>query len=341
LSILAVGLLITATDNNLNVAFYVFSVGTVIFIALSFFAKVEPSDSDYIDEDNLDQASQPLLKQHLGTNYVWPPDHPADSEDDDFQSSIATHHGIGQLVDRRDSHVSFANTVMSDEHGRRHSLRLHRTATSVARDVHLEASEMMESLDRIPSLGLALSHIPSMETSLAFLIPHSEDDIVAPPTSLLKSLKVVTFLLTMLIFGVSFSMINQFLFLFLHNDLGVESSTLGWTGPVGGVTEVLTFWVSKQVNFQNHHLSSFLMCEKTFYLYSHHTFEMLLSFYCLTLALRSFRCHLVDGLRAWHYDHTILPVYPFATKRTNDEYICTCVTNIERSGFCHRMVDSS
>lgn len=269
MSILAVGLLITATDNNLNVAFYVFSVGTVIFIALSFFAKVEPSDSDYIDEDDLEQASQPLLKQNVGTNYVWPPDHPADSEDDDFQSSIATHHGIGQLVDRRDSHVSFANTVMSDEHGgRRHSLRLHRTATSVARDVHLEASEMLESLDRIPSLGLALSHIPSMETSLAFLIPHAEDDIVAPPASSLKSLKVVTFLLTMLIFGVSFSMINQFLFLFLHNDLGVESSTLGWTGPVGGITEVLTFWVSKQVNFQNHHLSSFLMCEKPFtYIY--------------------------------------------------------------------------
>lgn len=255
LSILAVGLLISATDNNLTVAFYVFAAGTILFIVLSLTAKVEPSDLDYLDDD-MDQISRPLLKHNLGTNYVWPPDHPVDSEDEDIHSSVAP--GIGQhLVDRRQSRISFANTIISDEH--RNSLRLHRTATSVARDVHLEANEMMESLDRIPSLGLALSHIPSMETSLAFLIPHHDEDIVAPPASSLKSRKVITFLLTMLIIGVSFSMINQFLFLFLHNDLGVESSILGWTGPVGGVTEVLTFWISKQVNLQNHKNSLLVM----------------------------------------------------------------------------------
>jgi hypothetical protein len=242
---LAVGLLISATGNNLNVAFYVFAAGSVLFIVLSLFAKVEASD-DSLLEDDLDQDTRPLLKNNLAPNYVWPPDQPADSEDDDVQSSIITHHQ-GHLVDRRDSRISFANTVLSDEHGHRNSLRLHRTTTSVARDVHLEASGLMDSLDRIPSLGLALSHIPSMESSLAFLIPHPEEDNIAPPPSTLKSRKVVTFLLSMLIFGISFSMINQFLFLFLHNDLGVDSSILGWTGPVGGITEVLTFWVSKQV----------------------------------------------------------------------------------------------
>ncbi|CAO3697277.1 unnamed protein product [Umbelopsis ramanniana] len=245
LSILAVGLLISATGNNLNVAFYVFAAGSVLFIVLSLFAKVEASD-DSLLEDDLDQDTRPLLKNNLAPNYVWPPDQPADSEDDDVQSSVITHHQ-GHLVDRRDSRISFANTVLSDEHGHRNNLRLHRTTTSVARDVHLEASGLMESLDRIPSLGLALSHIPSMESSLAFLIPHPEEDNIAPPSSTLKSRKVVTFLLSMLIFGISFSMINQFLFLFLSNDLGVDSSILGWTGPVGGITEVLTFWVSKQL----------------------------------------------------------------------------------------------
>ncbi|KAH8547743.1 major facilitator superfamily domain-containing protein [Umbelopsis sp. PMI_123] len=242
LSILAVGLLISATGNNLSVAFYVFTAGTILFIALSLVSKVESNDYNLMDDDQ-DQDTRPLLKNSLASNYGWPPDQPADSEDDDIQSSVIPHH----FVDRRDSRISFANTVLSDEHGPRTSLRLHRTSTSVARDVHLEASELMESLDRIPSLGLALSHIPSMESSLAFLIPHPEEDIVVPPSSSLKSRKVVTFLLSMLIFGVSFSMINQFLFLFLHNDLGVDSSILGWTGPVGGVTEVLTFWVSKQL----------------------------------------------------------------------------------------------
>lgn len=244
LSILAVGLLITATGDNLNVAFYVFAAGTFIFIILSMVAKVEPSDA-YGHDEHLEGDTRPLLKNIISANYVTPHDQSADAEDDDVQSSIITQ-GLDHIVGRRDSRISFANTVFSDDH--RHTLALHRTATSVARDMHLEASEMMESLDHIPSLGLALSHIPSMETSLAFLMPHGpEEDIVAPSTSILKSARVMTFLLCMLIFGVAFSMINQFLFLFLHNDLGIQSSILGWTGPVGGVTEVLTFWVSKQV----------------------------------------------------------------------------------------------
>ncbi|CAM0141074.1 unnamed protein product [Umbelopsis sp. WA50703] len=247
LSILAVGLLITATGDNMNVAFYVFAVGMFIFIVLSLVAKVEPSDA-YDNDDNLDGDTRPLLKNIISANYGMPPEQPTDGEDDDVQSSITTHHGVEHMVDRRDSRISFANTVFSDDHTHRHSLVLHRTATSIARDVHLEASEMMDSLDHIPSLGLALSHIPSMETSLAFLMPHSpEEDIVSPSASILKSARVMTFLLCMLIFGVAFSMINQFLFLFLHNDLGVQSSILGWTGPVGGVTEVLTFWISKQL----------------------------------------------------------------------------------------------
>jgi hypothetical protein len=232
----------------MNVAFYVFAVGMFIFIVLSLVAKVEPSDA-YDNDDNLDGDTRPLLKNIISANYGMPPEQPTDGEDDDVQSSITTHHGVEHMVDRRDSRISFANTVFSDDHTHRHSLVLHRTATSIARDVHLEASEMMDSLDHIPSLGLALSHIPSMETSLAFLMPHSpEEDVVSPSASILKSARVMTFLLCMLIFGVAFSMINQFLFLFLHNDLGVQSSILGWTGPVGGVTEVLTFWISKQVN---------------------------------------------------------------------------------------------
>lgn len=55
----------------------------------------------------------------------------------------------------------------------------------------------------------------------------------------------------MLLFGVSYSMIAQFLFLFLRNDLGMDSSLIGWTGPIGGVAEVTTFWISNKVKGAN------------------------------------------------------------------------------------------
>jgi hypothetical protein len=77
LSILAVGLLITATGDNMNVAFYVFAVGMFIFIVLSLVAKVEPSDA-YDNDDNLDGDTRPLLKNIISANYGMPPEQPTD-----------------------------------------------------------------------------------------------------------------------------------------------------------------------------------------------------------------------------------------------------------------------
>ncbi|KAI8364746.1 major facilitator superfamily domain-containing protein [Radiomyces spectabilis] len=273
-NILIVGLLISKV--GINVAFYVFAAGVTSFVVLALFTKVTDSKEETAffvppQDDMVQDQRQPLLKSPnhpIRSNYVNPhePELPLSTSvrSTSFFSALTnvlSGHSVDQrpprvsnyayepeeAMARRNSCASHANTVfLEDDNNHLHLLRT--TTTSIAaRDLQNEANELMSNMDQFPPLGLALSHIPSIDVSLAGFAAVGDPDTQPIEKSQLRSPKVWTFLVTTLLFGISYSMIAQFLFLFLRNDLGMESALIGWTGPIGGVAEVSTFYVSKQL----------------------------------------------------------------------------------------------
>ncbi|CAO3592598.1 unnamed protein product [Absidia cylindrospora] len=70
------------------------------------------------------------------------------------------------------------------------------------------------------------------------------------PTTLMELLKqrqVFLFFLTMMLMGAALNMVVSFLFIFLTQELGASSSTVGLTGLVGSVTELLFFFYSRDL----------------------------------------------------------------------------------------------
>ena len=264
--------------DGINVAFYVFGIGVTCFAILSLFTKFPPTEDQLgeVDEDaddhphsiisNSNNSRQPLLRKQLSlnrpynaiNNTVMTPttgvnENQNNNPPSSYFSQLTNALSIGNEIDplpRRDSIASYANTEydvdFDDDQGRR--LGLLRTATT-AMDVQHEATQRIANMDHLPSLGLALSHIPTVDTTLAAFAEIGRPESKAPEKSTLKSPRVWSFLLMMMLFGVSYSMIAQFLFLFLRNDMGIDSSLIGWTGPIGGVAEVSTFWISNKVCF--------------------------------------------------------------------------------------------
>ncbi|KAI9487862.1 MAG: major facilitator superfamily domain-containing protein [Benjaminiella poitrasii] len=204
---------------GINYAFYVFGISVFGFIVISLCTKIAPDNGAQGEREPL------LITQN-----------------------------IRRLSSTTSSH---ANTLLLDSD--HNLLNLQRTVTSLAaRDVQDEANALLDQVDGLPSLGLTLSHIPTIDTSLAAFANIADDEEDLGPSlrnTIFKSTKVWTFLLMALLFGVFYSMIAQFLFLFLSQDLKLDASVIGWTGPLGGITEVLTFYVSrillKKYNIQN------------------------------------------------------------------------------------------
>jgi hypothetical protein len=149
---------------------------------------------------------------------------------------------------------SIANTLYLNDENHPFNHILTNTTSNMAMDVQLEADELLQRQESYPSLGLVLSYIPTMDTSLsAFALlgqQQQEENIIIPDKSILKSLRVYTFMTSILLYGIAHSMTSQFLFLLLKN-LGLSASTMGWTGPIGGVAEVITFWISRRVSIVN------------------------------------------------------------------------------------------
>ncbi|KAF7725929.1 hypothetical protein EC973_009166 [Apophysomyces ossiformis] len=260
LSILAVGLLIDIS--GINMAFYVFAVGVMIFVSISLFTHLGPSDvSEYAPLPEEDER-EPLL--HKSAHYAIPRDQPnmistatgtSAPLSTSFRSALShvptnASNGEESLIPRRDSLATnhlfpfYTNSV----HEYDSSLPMLRQTTSIAAlDVQMEANDRLAHLDHMPSLGLVLSNIPSVDTSLAVFGAIGQPETQPPERSTLGSRRVWTFLLTTMLFGVAYSMVAQFLFLYLHNDLGMSSNLIGWTGPLGGIAEVSTFYISRQV----------------------------------------------------------------------------------------------
>lgn len=254
-------------------SFYLFGAGSVCLIFFCLFTRFNDGGSETTEEQ------QTLLsKSEVRGNYAYNPQQQQESSnamDDDRQSrrsSVTTTHtsyapppffSQYQSQDhlsniwRRDSIASHANTVLLDEEESRRYHQLLQTITSTttyaAMDAQHEASQAMSAQEEYPSLGLALSHIPTVETSMAAfsLVGQRQQDgasLLSLEKSSLKSLRVQTFLLMVLLFGLAYSMIGQFLFLIYRNDLGMHPSYMGLTGPLAGFAEVMTFWLSKKVS---------------------------------------------------------------------------------------------
>ncbi|KAG0742223.1 hypothetical protein G6F57_010701 [Rhizopus arrhizus] len=210
LTILIVGQLISITG-NLDTLFYTFAASTAVFIILALFTK--PSHYEEMINTDQDDEEQPI--QRIKTS---------------------------EKLYNRATNYSTIPTRESGEESRYVDL----FKTNSLASVHTIREEADEALDRTGlDLGLAISRIASVDQSLASIFEHTAEDIPSP--QIFKSPRILTFLITTLLFGFVLSIIINFLFIFLNGELHMPTSWIGWTGPTTGITELLCFCFSKQL----------------------------------------------------------------------------------------------
>ncbi|KAL4211394.1 hypothetical protein CU097_015206 [Rhizopus azygosporus] len=211
LTILVVGQLISYTG-NLDTIFYVYAASTLVFIFLAFFAK-------------------PNQYEHL----------PASEEEQQPIQRVKT---AEKLFNNRENYNSISDQHRNSVAGDSHFVDLFKTNSLAS--VHTIREEADEALDTVGvDLGLAISRIASVDQSLASILEHSSEEI--PSAQIFTSPRILTFLITTLLFGFVLSIIINFLFLFLSGELHMPASWIGWTGPTTGITELLCFCFSKQL----------------------------------------------------------------------------------------------
>lgn len=236
LTILLVGQLISVTG-NFDMLFYVFGAATVCFIILSFFANVNTEDVQYVlvPETMHEPSLEDVLSNHTSATgkRLVPVDTSASEKLLDDRVPINTYSSI---------------TSDSNINGNSHYVELFKTNSLAS--VHTIREEADETLDALghPNLGLAISRIASVDQSITAGLMDMSSEGIPTAKNVFKSVRVLTFLVTTLLFGFTLSMIINFLFLFLSRDLHMPASWIGWTGPTTGVTELLCFCFSKQVN---------------------------------------------------------------------------------------------
>jgi hypothetical protein len=210
--------------------FWVFGASTLLFIVFSCFANVN-TVPEYVMIPELDGLEQQITTDSMGgrrlANVI------TDSSEKLLNSS-------GERVP--------TNNYNSINHSNSHYVELFKPNSIAAASAHTIREEADETLDAIGGvdLGLAISRIASIDQSMAGLIDVTSEGL--PSSSVFKSAKVLTFLITTLLFGFVLSVIVNFLFLFLSQDLHMPASWIGWTGPTTGITELLCFCFSKQVS---------------------------------------------------------------------------------------------
>jgi hypothetical protein len=79
------------------------------------------------------------------------------------------------------------------------------------------------------------------------LFPFVNDDNELPPLRIITSIKFVGLSCMMFLTGLSFSLVNTMLPIYLNEAINAPISWLAFLRPVGLLTEVLTFWMSKRV----------------------------------------------------------------------------------------------
>ncbi|CDS10677.1 hypothetical protein LRAMOSA11163 [Lichtheimia ramosa] len=238
INILLVGLWIGAA--GIDKAFYIFAFGIIAFALLAMFTRFPTEEGGQWENNNEADEHRSLLRKPMSIQQQY---------QHYQQQQLSMHNSLSEYVDplpRRDSMASYANTEILEDGIDDRRLGLLRTATSML-DVQTEASQRIANMDHLPPIGLALSNIPTVESTLAAFADLGRPESKPPQKSTLTTPRVWSFLLTMLLLGISYAMISQFLFLFFCNDLEIDSSLIGWIGPIGGIAEVTTFWVSNKL----------------------------------------------------------------------------------------------
>jgi hypothetical protein len=235
LTILLVGQLLSITE-NFDMLFYVFGASTVCFMIFSCFANVNTEDVQYIlvpetmHEPSLEDV---LSNQTSATGKKLVP-----------VNTNATEKLLNDRVPVNTySTISSENNINSNSH----YVDLFKTnSIASAHTIREEADETLDALGH-PNLGLAISRIASVDQSITAGLMDISTEGIPTAKNVFKSVRVLTFLITTLLFGFTLSIIVNFLFLFLSRDLHMPASWIGWTGPTTGITELLCFCFSKQV----------------------------------------------------------------------------------------------
>lgn len=185
----------------------------------------------------------------VGTNYLYDPSITTRSHHQQRPSYSSRRQSQQSHQTRRES---IANTLYLLDDQMQYSELTNINTSIMAMDVQMEANELLQATtSSYPPLGLVLSYIPTIDTSMSAFATLVQDHTYQeqeniPDKSILKSFLVITFMVSILLYGIAHSMISQFLFLLLK-DLGMDPFIIGWTGPIGGIAEVITFWLSRQV----------------------------------------------------------------------------------------------
>jgi hypothetical protein len=252
---LVVGILIDHSTEGFDSAFYMWALAAILFTTLCLTTDVAPDDQSAQEvAENSDDSFHPLLKPQIH-NYTY---HAFEDQLSYISEEGSLHPSLDDL-DRRPTGASFVPTyrTFSSTANNTNVHRvltgfdsLHHTSTAIVRDIHVKASFIIDDLqNQSPSIGLALSHIPAADVVMSGLFPLVNDDNELPPLSVILQTHFVGLCLIMLLSGISFSLVNTLLPVYLSETLSIPATWLAFVRPTGLVTEVLTFWMSKQVSY--------------------------------------------------------------------------------------------
>ncbi|KAI9253911.1 major facilitator superfamily domain-containing protein [Phascolomyces articulosus] len=249
LTILIVGVLMDITG-SLDAIFWVFGGSTIAFIVCALKANITEAS---------DQLSE--LQKHGSNPRLYPPSIMEDMESDPKQTLLSRcnhqQHEEEKSLQYNDSnsYQTISTTIKLSKPKSRHSI------LSTAHTLREDADGQLDNSSSV-DLSLVISPVTSLEHSMGVGIlasgergesssssggsDHGITHSKASP-NLFKSPRVLCFLTTTLLFGIVLSMIVNFLFLFLSQNLHTPASWIGWTGPLGGLTELLCFCFSKQM----------------------------------------------------------------------------------------------
>ncbi|KAL1934777.1 hypothetical protein VTP01DRAFT_6959 [Rhizomucor pusillus] len=217
LTILLVGVFISAY--SIEALFYVFAGSTVCFIVCAACTHIEKYQSVNEEEARL----------------LPPPAGPT--------SNVIRYVEAGQVI-KSEELLQEDNDYLTAHENPLLKVTSSGSIVSMARTIREEAEDALANGE--VNLALAMSRVASVEHSLTGLLVDS-DSVELPSSHTLTSPRVLSFLLTTLLFGMALSMIINFLFLFFKQELHMGPSLMGWTGVLGGATELLCFCFAKQM----------------------------------------------------------------------------------------------
>jgi hypothetical protein len=238
LTVFLTGQAVSMWHNNLNAIFIIFAISSLLFMMLAFTVTVEPEEYDTKSNMTIENdPNAPLLHHRSQTieKSYGASGHRANLAPAEGSSSIP------QLPLNLSETGIFDDILQSLTKSMSYA-----SISSLTRTIREEADDYMEETGTL-TMGLALSRLPSMEASMAGIIPYPTQDAEAPSPEMIWNTRIISFLTTVFLYGMILAMINQFLFLFLQNDLGVSSSWLGLTGPASAVMELTMFLFCKQL----------------------------------------------------------------------------------------------